>query len=166
MFDAEERRTGDARDRLLPWNRVRDIAGISRTTAWRLQQSGEFPTPVRISAHRVGWWESELTAWKARRTARGGEPPKALKAPRAPKLFRTAKRDRQILPERPAAIPPAQDPPVRRPRRRPSVSPDQIDFGFQGCRDRRRSCDQVCWRQIQEGCRHPQAPATRGSPKT
>ncbi|MDO9077091.1 MAG: AlpA family phage regulatory protein, partial [Brevundimonas sp.] len=55
---------GGPEDRLLPWDRVRDVTGLSRSTAWRLQQVGDFPEPVRISPNRVGWWESELTAWK------------------------------------------------------------------------------------------------------
>ncbi len=61
--------TGGREDRLLPWGRVRDIAGISRTTAWRMQQTGDFPAPVPVSPGRVCWWESELTAWKATRGA-------------------------------------------------------------------------------------------------
>ena len=72
-FEPEGRpsETGGPEDRLLPWDRVRDVTGLSRSTAWRLQQVGDFPEPVRISPNRVGWWESELTAWKATRTVRG-----------------------------------------------------------------------------------------------
>lgn len=73
--------TGGREDRLLPWGRVRDIAGISRTTAWRMQQTGDFPAPVPVSPGRVCWWESELTAWKA---ARGVNRP--LKPPSRPRL--------------------------------------------------------------------------------
>lgn len=57
-------------DRLLPWPRVKDITGLSRTTAWRLQKAGDFPPPVVISPGRVGWRESELQAWKASRAPR------------------------------------------------------------------------------------------------
>lgn len=53
-----------AADRLLPWRRVKDLAGISRSTAWRLQKAGRFPKPVQISPGRVGWWESEVSAWR------------------------------------------------------------------------------------------------------
>ncbi|WP_154725258.1 helix-turn-helix transcriptional regulator [Brevundimonas mediterranea] len=79
---------GGSDDRLLAWPRVQDITGLSRTTAWRLQRAGSFPSPVRISVNRVAWRESELTAWSAARTREA--PPsvaaRALAPARAPKL--------------------------------------------------------------------------------
>lgn len=57
-------------DRLLAWPRVRDLTGLSRTTAWRLQKAGDFPLPVQISPGRVGWRESEIAAWNESRTPR------------------------------------------------------------------------------------------------
>lgn len=128
----------DREDRLLPWPSVRQIAGISRTTAWRLQQTGDFPHPVPISANRVGWWESDLTAWKAQRrlAIRPRPRPFGQTAP-----AREAPRISRIDPD---PAPPTQagrcgttgPEPVRpglasrrRVRARP-VSPDQIDFGF------------------------------------
>ena len=72
---------GGPEDRLLPWGRVRDITGLSRTTAWRRQKAGDFPLAVQISPGRVGWWESELTAWKASRTPRRSAPPPVLLPP-------------------------------------------------------------------------------------
>ena len=62
--------TPRAPDRLLPWPRVRELYGISRTTAWRLQKVGEFPRPVHISSGRVAWRESDLTAWASSRGVR------------------------------------------------------------------------------------------------
>ncbi|WP_271143608.1 AlpA family phage regulatory protein [Brevundimonas sp. NIBR10] len=137
---------GGSDDRLLAWPRVQDITGLSRTTAWRLQRAGSFPSPVRISVNRVAWRESELLAWSAARTREA--PPsvaaRALTPARAPKLpglntarcpVRPAKR-----PVEPAAILQDISPPERvdpslvagRPkrRRRTSASLDQIDFGF------------------------------------
>lgn len=78
-------------DRLLPWDRVQDITGLSRTTAWRMQQRGDFPTPVPVSPGRVGWSETELTAWKAARKAGGRVRPAPFAKPRAPKLIETAR---------------------------------------------------------------------------
>ena len=79
---------GGADDRLLPWGKVRDITGLSRTTAWRRQKAGDFPLAVQISPGRVGWWESELTAWKAsrapRKTAARAEPTEPPRTPRPP----------------------------------------------------------------------------------
>jgi prophage regulatory protein len=130
-------------DRLLPWSRVHDITGLSRTTAWRMQRSGDFPAPVPVSPGRVGWSETELTAWKAARKAGGRVRPDPFTRPRTPKLIETARSPKPAkateisappdaipavqasLPLRPAAAParPAKH------RARP-ISPDQIDFGF------------------------------------
>lgn len=52
-------------DRVLSWRSVREMTGISRTTAWRLQRSGAFPQPVKLSPGRVGWREGEIAAWTA-----------------------------------------------------------------------------------------------------
>ena len=68
-------------DRILPWLRVRDIAGISRTTAWRLQNIGDFPRPVMLSPGRVGWRESDVRAWRASRVPRGQPAPAPLFEP-------------------------------------------------------------------------------------
>ena len=130
--------TGGPEDRLLPWDRVRDVTGLSRSTAWRLQQVGDFPEPVRISPNRVGWWESELTAWKATRTVRGLPHPKPLARPREPKLIQTPRSPRS-KPDKPAAVAAAGVSPepagpatlasAPRRRKRPACA-DQIDFGF------------------------------------
>lgn len=129
--------TVDVRDdRLLPWRRVRDITGISRTTAWRMQQTGDFPNPVPVSAKRVGWWESELTAWKARRRFASGERP----TPCIPaKPSRTSAQKPEARPANVDVIPveaatvelirSAKTSTQRRMRTKAS-SPDQIDFGF------------------------------------
>lgn len=136
--ESEPVEPGGPEDRLLPWDRVRDVTGLSRSTAWRLQQVGDFPEPVRISPNRVGWWESELTAWKATRTVRGLPHPKPLARPREPKLIQTARSPRpQAARQTPVpAAPVVQEPlnataPATRPRRRKrQASADQIDFGF------------------------------------
>ena len=139
-FEPEGRpsETGGPEDRLLPWDRVRDVTGLSRSTAWRLQQVGDFPEPVRISPNRVGWWESELTAWKATRTVRGLPHPKPLARPREPKLIQTTrsprrKSDKETVVATGAVSPAPAGPaaPAVPPRRRKRpASADQIDFGF------------------------------------
>lgn len=137
-------------DRLLPWDRVQDITGLSRTTAWRMQRRGDFPTPVPVSPGRVGWSETELTAWKAARKAGGRVRPAPFAKPRAPKLIETARSPkparsepmgREGEPPSPVAaeppsqaclpLQPAAPAPVRSARRRARpASTDQIDFGF------------------------------------
>jgi len=66
--------SGPAEDRLLPWSKVREITGFSRTTAWREQKKGAFPAPVVISPRRVGWRESEVAAWWASRPRSASQP--------------------------------------------------------------------------------------------
>nr|WP_316627016.1 AlpA family phage regulatory protein [uncultured Brevundimonas sp.] len=134
--DGEAIESGGPEDRLLPWRRVRDIAGISRSTAWRMQRSGDFPTPVTVSPGRVGWWESELTAWKGARGTTGALRPPSR--PRLPGMSRqapgrsmtatpTGACGRQATSEISKMDPESQ--PVRKRRARP-VHVDQIDFGF------------------------------------
>lgn len=138
-IDDPPARSGGVDDRLLPWGRVQEIAGISRATAWRMQQTGDFPDPVPVSPNRVAWWESELTAWKATRKASGRARPRPFAKPRAPRLIETTRSSKPIVelakpltaPEAPPQGSLALETPCRKPRRRTRrVSPDQIDFGF------------------------------------
>lgn len=57
--------------RYLRWKEVERSAGISRTTAWRLQRAGDFPRPYVISPGRVGYLEAEVDAWRTSRGHRG-----------------------------------------------------------------------------------------------
>lgn len=77
-------------ERFLPWSHVRELAGFSRTTAWRLQQAGDFPKPVRISPGRVGWRQSEIDAWQASRSSQSIPAPPMPRSPgRRPKTSMT-----------------------------------------------------------------------------
>jgi predicted DNA-binding transcriptional regulator AlpA len=67
---ATDRPPSETGDRLLPWKQVKDITGLSRTTAWRLQKAGDFPAPLVISPGRVGWLAGDVAAWTASRTPR------------------------------------------------------------------------------------------------
>lgn len=134
--------TGRREDRLLPWGRVRDIAGISRTTAWRMQQNGDFPAPVPVSPGRVCWWESELTAWKATRGA--GKPLAPPSRPRLPGMPRGSPRRAGVqiphamdgiedLPITPISKAPAVEAAEKshgRKRGARAVSTDQLAFDF------------------------------------
>ncbi|MDO9589038.1 MAG: AlpA family phage regulatory protein [Brevundimonas sp.] len=127
-------RPGGRDDRLLAWPAVRDITGLSRTTAWRMQKTGDFPLPVLVSPGRVGWWESELAAWKMTRAPRrpaetrsfGATAGRPARAPaEAGQLFEAEAGERDI--ETGAPRPAAQ----RRGRRREAeTSPGQIAFDF------------------------------------
>ncbi|WP_447941391.1 helix-turn-helix transcriptional regulator [Brevundimonas mediterranea] len=67
-------------DRILPWSQVKIICGLSRTTVWRMSKTGDFPACVQVSQNRVGWWQSELLAWKRARTPRRLPEPRVVLA--------------------------------------------------------------------------------------
>lgn len=59
-----------SKPRLIPFNDVRDrLGGISRTTIWRLCSQDNFPKPIRATAGRSLWLESEIDQWIADRAA-------------------------------------------------------------------------------------------------
>tara|TARA_R110002049_G_scaffold309186_1_gene518212 strand:+ start:27150 stop:27290 length:141 start_codon:yes stop_codon:yes gene_type:complete len=45
------------------------MTGLSRTTIWRLEQTGDFPKRVQLSPNAVGWRESEINHWQSSRIA-------------------------------------------------------------------------------------------------
>jgi prophage regulatory protein len=55
-------------DRLLRFPEVRKICGLSRSSIWRLQQKGDFPSPRKISARACGWLLSEIASWLDKKT--------------------------------------------------------------------------------------------------
>ncbi len=59
-------------DRLLRRRQVEEITGMSRSTIYKMMQSGEFPRPVRIGPSAVRWRASDIAAWvESRPVARG-----------------------------------------------------------------------------------------------
>jgi prophage regulatory protein len=56
-------------DRMMLWPEVHTLVGLSRTTIWRMERTGQFPRRVLLSARAVGWQESELKAWLSKRLA-------------------------------------------------------------------------------------------------
>lgn len=125
-FDALE-------DRILPWSQVKVICGLSRTTVWRMQKTGDFPACVQVSQNRVGWWQSELLAWRRARTPRRLPEPRAIVAAPEPvkqPVRRTLEEPRQS-PAPEAAT--GSDQPVRSRRKRKSGVPEnQAAFDFGG----------------------------------
>lgn len=55
------------RGRFLRMVDVVDQVSLSAPTINRLHRRGEFPAKVRISERAIGWWESDIEAWKASR---------------------------------------------------------------------------------------------------
>jgi prophage regulatory protein len=53
--------------------------GLSRSTLYRMVQSGEFPAPRQIGARAVAWVESEVSAWiESRATGTRSTGPQAV----------------------------------------------------------------------------------------
>ena len=50
-------------ERLLRFNDVRKLTGLSRGTIRRLEQLTRFPHHVRLTAHIVAWDERAVVAW-------------------------------------------------------------------------------------------------------
>lgn len=41
----------------------RQLTGLSRSTRWRLERSGQFPRRCRIARNSIGWLEADIRAW-------------------------------------------------------------------------------------------------------
>jgi len=54
-------------ERILRSHEVQEITGMSRTTIWRMERRGEFPSRVPLSGSSVGWRKSEVDDWLASR---------------------------------------------------------------------------------------------------
>lgn len=112
-----------AADRLLSWREVRSLAGISRTTVWRLQNAGAFPRPVMISPGRVGWREREVADWKAALAPRSSGAPsrtRRVKPVATPDAADVAR----------AGPPPASPAPTGTGTRSRPATPGQLSFDF------------------------------------
>lgn len=53
--------------RLLRLAQVTEVTGLRKTKIYELQAEGSFPRRVKITAHSVGWVESEVQAWLTHR---------------------------------------------------------------------------------------------------
>ena len=52
---------------------VEAVTGLSRTTLWRYEQVGKFPSRRKIGPHLVGWRSDEVESWiRARPLADAG----------------------------------------------------------------------------------------------
>lgn len=57
----------DAVDRFVREPECKLITGLSRTTRWRLERQGKFPTRRNLSENAVGWRLSAIEQWLAER---------------------------------------------------------------------------------------------------
>jgi prophage regulatory protein len=54
-------------ERILRQPEIERRTGLSRTTIWRLERSGDFPPRRRVLSNTIGWIESEIDRWIAER---------------------------------------------------------------------------------------------------
>ena len=52
-----------AENRFIREDECARITGLSRTTRWRLERAGQFPSRRQISDNAVAWRLSEVLAW-------------------------------------------------------------------------------------------------------
>lgn len=43
--------------------KLQTYVGLSRTTIWRLEKSGQFPKRVRLGQNSVGWLKGDVDNW-------------------------------------------------------------------------------------------------------
>jgi prophage regulatory protein len=50
-------------EKILNVKEVCKLTGLSRTTIWRRQREGSFPTSKKISTHRAGFLSADIDSW-------------------------------------------------------------------------------------------------------
>lgn len=55
--------------RIIRLPEVLHLTGLSRTTLWRKEQGGDFPSRLRLGVNSVGWLYADVAAWIASRAA-------------------------------------------------------------------------------------------------
>jgi len=57
----------DMPERIIRAQELQELTGLSRTTIWRMERKGEFPSRVPLSGSSVGWRHSEIMEWMKQR---------------------------------------------------------------------------------------------------
>jgi prophage regulatory protein len=80
VHDARRRQSNEANmqlhdnyepDRFMREGEVNRRTGLSRTTRWRMEQTGDFPRRRQLSPNSVGWLEREIETWMLARIKAG-----------------------------------------------------------------------------------------------
>ena len=50
-------------DRIISRNEFGELTGLSRTTIWRLLNSGDLPIAIKINGRVIGFRESDYLSW-------------------------------------------------------------------------------------------------------
>ena len=49
--------------KILRLKAVQDCTGLSRSTIYAMQKTGNFPQSVKLGLRSVGWYEPEISNW-------------------------------------------------------------------------------------------------------
>ena len=65
----------DPNERALRLRQVSQLTGLGRSMIYQMQAEGRFPQRIKLGERAVGWLESEVRDWLARRieTSRGNQ---------------------------------------------------------------------------------------------
>jgi prophage regulatory protein len=55
--------------RMLRLPEVLELTGLSRSTIFRLVQTGNFPPSVKLTTRTIGWFSTDIETWIAARAA-------------------------------------------------------------------------------------------------
>jgi prophage regulatory protein len=50
-------------DKVLRRKQLLEVIGLSNTTQWRLEKSGDFPARIKLGKGSVGWHLDEVETW-------------------------------------------------------------------------------------------------------
>lgn len=53
--------------RIIRFEELQNLIGLSRSTVWRMEEDGTFPKRVTLSAGAVGWHLHEVLEWLEQR---------------------------------------------------------------------------------------------------
>ena len=54
-------------NKVLRRKQLLELIGLSNTTQWRLEKSGDFPHRIRLGRSAVGWHREEVEEWLQKR---------------------------------------------------------------------------------------------------
>ena len=55
--------------RIMRLNEVKAVTGLSKTTIYRFEKEGRFPSRVSLGERSMGWFEDEINLWLTQRIA-------------------------------------------------------------------------------------------------
>ena len=59
----QQSNTSPPPDKIIRSKEVQELTGLSRTTIWRLEREGKFPTRVPLTDSNVGWRLTDVQEW-------------------------------------------------------------------------------------------------------